>query len=210
MPPRVPGQPSSRRTQSKKSSARPAVVALDWRLPARLRRPVHQELARQRRRQRQREAIVRFERRPLYAPSDLPGRPAGRPPVNSATVRPRVGVEQHTADVYQAGRPLLVAGVPPYAGSFLRGKAPVRLPAPPLVRPTPPRATKVTALAGERDVPYQWATPSASPPAGLAVRAPRRGFALPLHLSVWPFKRGVKQPVTASKKKVQNNGFLTL
>lgn len=206
MPPGAPRGSGSGRGQSKKTSARPAVVTVDWRLPARLRRPVHQELARQRQRRRQREAIVRFERRPLYTSSD-------QSRVTSARAQARTGVEQHTADVYRAGRPSLVTGVPPYAGSYVRAKAPTpRAQSVPVKPKSVRRPSPVAALSGERDVPYQWATPPAAapaPPVAELVRAPRRSFALPLHVSIWPFKRSAKELVATSKKKVQNSDFLT-
>lgn len=203
-------------------------MEIDWRLPARLRRPVRLELARQRRKKRQREAIVQFKRRPLYPLSNEArvARPPG--PAN-------VGAEHHTGDVYRASRPFLAASVPPYGGSFLRRKSKLRYPAakrtmlPAASASQPPRAMKPTKqpivgrsiLSGERDVPYQWAAPVAKSPSPVAgveaapVTPPRRRFALPLHLSIWPFKSAAVRPgqpvagQATTKKKVHNSDSLT-
>lgn len=191
-------------------------MEIDWRLPARLRRPVHVELQRQRRRRRQREAIVQFKRRPLYPLRD--GASVAKTPVPA-----NVGVEHHTGDVYRSSRPFLVASVPPYAGSFLRGKpvlparslakstAPAKPVKPPVhVSTTPkPRIVAASKLAGERDVPYQWATAQPTRPAPVSVTPPRRRrFALPLHFSIWPFKAASVGGET-TKKKVRHSDSLT-
>lgn len=202
-----PGQNGPRReaARSQKNLPRPSVVEVDWRLPARLRRPVRAELARQRRRKRQRDAIVRFERRPLYT---------------STVGRPKASVEQHTADVYRAGRPSLGTAVPPYAGSFLKRSANAvreeRLSANRTEQPAARTQKKsssrptLTALSGERDIPYAWNAPKSHTAPKLSVASPRRRFALPLHISVWPFGSGEKEAVPTSKKKAQNSDWLTL
>ena len=210
------------------------MVEIDWRLPARLRRPVHQELQRQRRRRRQHEAIVQFKRHSLY--------PEGKRTPALKPAKVNIGAEHHTGDVYREGRPFLAASVPPYAGSFLSGKAPVPPPAPKKrpaaikasLPPTPPPARravvsrpkssvaslpaqlreaprKIAALSGERDVPYQWAAAQVerAKAAPVSVAPPRRRrFALPLHVSIWPFKAAA-EGVPTSKKKVRPNDSLT-
>lgn len=185
--------PAGRVTVNRKSS-HPSVVEIDWRLPARLRRPVRDELERARRARQARQAVVGFKRRPIALPSD------GRRPVSN---RSNVGAEHHTGDVYRDGRPFLAASPPPYAGSFLRGKA--------VVRPAA-KSAKAPAkiLTGERDVPYKWQAPAADVPRKVAAAAKDR-FALPLHFSVWPFKRkrrGADGVGAAAKKKVQSTDLL--
>lgn len=104
----------------------PRVLRIQWQLPARLRRPVREELARQRRARVQRDAIVQFERRPLYA--DVTSGPPRSPSTTLGV--PAVGVEHHTGDVYVHSRPELALPPPPYAGlvvrSFSSQSVPVR------------------------------------------------------------------------------------
>lgn len=105
------------RAHARRTIEAPRVVKLTNKLPARLRRPVRDELERQRRRQRVRDAVVRFERRPLYSevPSAPPRHAQSRPPLASLP-----GAEQHTGDVYMQSRPEVNLPAPPYAGSFVR------------------------------------------------------------------------------------------
>lgn len=169
------------------------MVEINWRLPARLRRPVRDELERARRARQVRQAVVGFKRRPIALPSDSR---------RSVANRSNVGAEHHTGDVYRDGRPFLAASPPPYAGSFMRGKT---------IRPTSAAGKPAKILAGERDVPYKWQAPSADVPRKAAVDVKER-FALPLHFSVWPFKRKRRGTdgvgAAASKKKVQSTDLL--
>lgn len=192
------------RIQPKKPKAqRPSVVEINWRLPARLRRPISQELQRQRQKKRQRDAIVGFERRPLYAPG------LSHDSRSIAQFRHNVGAEHHTGDVYRERRPLLSASVPPYAGSFLRGKT----------RPRDPThrtigvktAHRSAVLPSERDVPYKWQikTPVVVKPAPAPAVVRRSQFAMPIHLSVWPFKKKNAETMVTDKKKVQNSDSQT-
>lgn len=208
-PKRRSGSPQER--GQKKATARGSIVEVDWRLPARLRRPVRQELQRQRRRRQQREAIVRFDRRPLYTSGNQAQ--ATKSPVRIKAT----GVEQHTADVYRENRPRLSSSIPPYSGSFLRAKTRPKVT---LVNSSGPRKNiqlvkkpapqaKPLIISGERDVPYQWDTAKVAQEATAAVVPARRQFALPLHVSLWPFKRFSSRAPLADKKKVQNNDFLT-
>ncbi len=215
------GRPRSggRRKRSKPSTH--SVVELDWRLPARLRRPVHEELKRQRQRRRAREAIVQFERHPLYPATT-------QVPITSSPVRPNRGAEHHTGDVYQSGRPSLNATVPPYAGAFVRQKAVVSHTSPRRVpvskqahlpqrspvqqkKPAVIKKQSLPLLQGERDVPYQWTTPSAkaASPSSPRITPRRRRFALPLHISIWPFRGTGAETLETSKKKAQNSDSLT-
>lgn len=204
---RVTGKRAGESRPTRKSS-RQSVVEIDWRLPARLRRPVRDELERAKRARQARQAVVGFKRRPIVPLGD------GR---RSASNRSNVGVEHHTGDVYRDGRPFLAASPPPYAGSFLRGKTVKRQPASAQPPPRLRLASKASVgkpdiiLAGERDVPYKWQAPATDAPRK-AASAEKDRFALPLHFSVWPFKHkrrgadGVGAP--ASKKKVQSTDLL--
>ncbi|MEX2054765.1 MAG: DUF4012 domain-containing protein [Candidatus Andersenbacteria bacterium] len=161
------------------------VVKLEWQLPARLRRPVREELARERTKQRRRQAIVQFERRPIY--SELPTSP---PHYRSAPAKIQPpGVEQHTADVYRNSPPDRALPPPPYQGRLARQAAPPRrIPAPArprpvqpsaqkqvVKRPQPPRRPAAATLpkpsplpllgTAERDVPFDWQQLATATPA---------------------------------------------
>lgn len=127
-----------KRAQARHTIEAPRVVKLTNKLPARLRRPVHDELERQRRRRRVRDAIVRFERRPLYSevPSDYPRYARAQP-----APAPLPNGELHTGDVYMQSRPQVNLPVPPYAGTFVGRK--VSPAARPTRRPAPRSATSM-------------------------------------------------------------------
>lgn len=205
----------------------PRVITLNWRLPARLRRPIRHELARARQQKKHDQAIVRFERRPLY--SQLPtAHPTYSSPPATPVASP--GVEQHTADVYKNSRPNIALSVPPYRGQISRQYSrphPSRVadvagpprPAPvapqPAVRaPRPYRSQDITSLSADvRDVPYSWKHVEQQPPARKTIslteaenvlrpiKKPKRRLALPLHLSVFPWRRK-EVPTLAGKKKI--------
>lgn len=174
------------------SDTLPSTVKIDWKLPARLRRPVGAELRRQRvaARRGQPDAIA-FKRHALY-PADS---------------------QQHTADVHRAGRAKLRVSLPPYAGHVMRRAAttpqaaPARPAEPVATHPAPTPKHSAAALTGERDIPFDWqAVPPATrqpitPPLRQpsTVAEPPRRLALPLHLSFWPFRR---EPADRLKKKV--------
>lgn len=172
-----------------------------------------------RRQKKQREAIVRFERRPIY--SELPSTaPAyGRLKVPKQVNR---GVEYHTGDVYRQSKPTLKMTLPPYVGlAVKRRTAPTTKVT--VARTVPVKAENMTRkkikrpgvanwpsrkkekiptgllVSGERDVSYSWSQEKSSAPATLemtepilasaTIEEPRRRFALPLHFSIWPFGR---------------------
>lgn len=210
--------------KTKLTAPGPAVVAPDWRLPARLRRPIRQELDRQRRKARVRRAIVQFERRPIY--SSLPNtHPSytGKAPRNT-------GAEHHTGDVYKYSQPGTSLVIPPYQGKHKQQPA-INRPTPKPVRQTattalpkkipriqtpvlrvPPLPTKlvipkqVPVIAPERDVPYTWPQAKAVAPV-----KPKKRFTLPLHFSILPLNllpkraEGLHVP---PKKKLVNLGIL--
>ena len=177
----------------------PQTVKLDWKLPARLRRPVRAGL----KRQRSSAAVespeaVTFERHELY-PADS---------------------EQHTSDVHREHRPKVRISQPPYAGQVVQKSVGSGQPAPVTPRrqakPAPakvaqpvhtPEPKAVPALLqGERDIPFDWqamptrAAEPAAPQAAAShtVAQPTRRLALPLHFSFWPFKR---EPAAERLKK---------
>lgn len=139
----------------------PRVVQLSWRLPARLRRPVRQELKRERNAQ-----AMNFKRRSIR--TRLPA-------------EENRGLEHHTGDMYRGVKPAVRVAMPPYAGSFIK-KAQTE---------KPKFQYTSQAAAPKRQVPEirpvmvpVRAEVAPRPPA--QVKAPKRRFALPLHFSVFP------------------------
>ncbi len=196
VPPKKPLRPErkiahgkTRRVPKKAAKPQPPVVQFDWKLPARLRRPVRYELERQRRKRRQQQAIIQFERRPLY--SELPS----KYPLYSMrrTPKPKRGVEQHTGDVWRENKPGASVMLPPYGNMLAQSK-----------RMTPPaRGTNKTKMmqpkpvkvliTKERDMPYEWEDKKQKPDGAEikvneqnAIQPPKRRFALPLHFSIFP------------------------
>lgn len=194
----------------------PRVVSLQWQLPARLRRPIRQELARERHKQQQEQSIVAFERRPIYSQVPDTHPTYGRP----KTVPQNQGAEHHTADVYYHSRPSLAVQLPPYRGRALPPKekiapptpiarriqpaapAPVPTPATPAKRPQAGRAAALASLEADvRDVPYRWTQALESKPKNSTlfvneaqqllapIKQPKRRFTLPLHFSVFPWRK---------------------
>lgn len=126
-------RPARLKTASVKSSPRrlvssdPAVVQFEWKLPARLRQPIRQQLAKERRKKHEREAIIRFERRAIHT---RPLLVAGHQKKESAAgIRlPKrrffnIGAEHHTGDTYRYTRPQLQVAAPPYVGRGARPPA---------------------------------------------------------------------------------------
>lgn len=186
----------------------PRVVALQYRLPARLRRPIREELARERQKKKQEQSIVAFERRPIY--SQVPdSHPTYGRPKNKLENR---GAEHHTGDVYYHSRPNLSVEVPPYRGRVVPATAKITPPAPiirqpkkapvPAVQPRRQPKTGLAALGTDvRDVPYRWTQALESKPRNSAIfvneaaqllapiTQPKRRFTLPLHFSVFPWRK---------------------
>lgn len=232
-PPQRPSSPSRRSVPPRRrviaasttpQAPGPRVVKLEWRLPARLRRPIRQELARERHKKKTEQSIVAFERRPIYSqvPDDHPayGRPAVAPT--------NKGAEHHTGDVYYHSRPSLSLQLPPYRGRAVPPSEkitpplrvhvplPVKTPVPPPRTPAPQtRAAAVASLGADvRDVPYRWTQALESKPGNAMVdvneaqqllapiKQPKRRFTLPLHLSVFPWrKKNVANPSSNQAKK---------
>lgn len=112
-------------------------IQMAWKLPARLRKPIREQLAKERQQKKQREAIVRFERRPLN--TQIVGNPLKKiaPPQNR-------GAEYHTGDVYTTSRPLSRVSLPPYAGSFARRLTSKSAPKVQRSRPAPVQSQKLS------------------------------------------------------------------
>ena len=95
------------------------VVQIDWKLPARLRRPVREQLAKEKRKTHRRTDVVGFVRKPIRT---RPVFTAGDRVSSSTSVRlpkRRVfnrGAEHHTGDVYRGQKPKLGIATPPYVG----------------------------------------------------------------------------------------------
>lgn len=100
--------PSKKRIRRTKQSSN--VLRVDWKLPARLRKPIRPQLTAERAAKRAR-IIGGFARRPLTT-QRLVGDAA---PVNT-------GAEHHTADIYRDSAPSLRLVAPPYVGSALKGR----------------------------------------------------------------------------------------
>ena len=95
----------------------PRVLKVDWKIPARLRRPVREEIGKQRRREKERSSIVHFKRHSLY--EDVPDANE----VRRGAVRQNRGAERHTGDMYRGVKPGLAIPLPPYAGGYVRKAA---------------------------------------------------------------------------------------
>lgn len=202
-------------------SSGPRVVQVNWKLPARLRKPIRPQLQKQRQEQRKKAAIVHFERRPLTTQT-VKAAPAYKREVN-------IGAEHHTGDVYANTRPQKRVALPPYAGSFSRNlissshrnSRPRTMPQQKnsqlsAVRPVQPRIqppslrqpqTQSSLVSMERDTPFFWEGYSPSKQVQhvlvqqerqqpeVTVEAPKP--ALAFELKIWPFS------LFSTKKKFQ-------
>lgn len=99
----------------------PRTVQVNWKLPARLRQPIRQQLAKEREKKRQRQAIIRFDRRPINTRPVLEVDKQDVPKKGGITLPSRRlfnrGAEHHTGDTYRQSRPQLKMAAPPYLGS---------------------------------------------------------------------------------------------
>lgn len=97
--------------KTKKTAQESQVLRLQYKLPARLRRPIGQELRSNRAAARQNQTGIDFERRPIRTePQNR------RPPL----YRKNVGVEHHTGDVYMSSRPEIQVSAPPYVSAVAK------------------------------------------------------------------------------------------
>lgn len=110
------------------------VVQLSWKLPARLRKPIRQELARQRAKKKAHKAMVQFNRRPIstHPPQKVLALPTHR--FSAARTR-------STRDTHTQTRPKLRLSPPPYRSNIPRARPPVQ-------------------IIQERDAPIRWANTS--------------------------------------------------
>ena len=215
----------------------PETLELDWQLPARLRRPVGGEMQRQRRRQRARESVVAFERHPIYEKSPASrtqGRPTAKQSSGSdesyrihnaeaqMNLPPYAGAFTKQMSTYRprARRMAVTSG-----GAATPSQAPAarqpRSARPPAQKPDAPRKRKraVSPLIGERDIAFNWqdkelpdelkrvAVAQQATASEAVVVRPRRRFALPIHLSIWPRQGNNATQGTPSKKKLRITGL---
>lgn len=178
----------------------PRVLTVKWKLPARLRRPVKRQLARQHRSNTSPE-VVKFARHKLYS-----------------------------SDIHQSLKPQLRIETPPYFGSAARAlpiRRANKIHAPvvnrlsikgeqakhetvvPAKTPVKPALTARLSPLTERDIPFDLMAlktntlSSRSQADQQVVALPRGRFSLPLHFSVWPFRhasRVIDQTKTDKKK----------
>ncbi len=109
---------SNNRPTQNRVSIGPKIVRVAWKLPARLRRPVRQEIIRQRKHQRRRRAIVQFKRHALYDDVSRDMKATNAPGSQRlSNHRPSKGNEIVTNDIYIKALPGIQVGPPPYAGA---------------------------------------------------------------------------------------------
>lgn len=129
-------------------------------------------------------------------PTEVPGR------VEDAEERIASGVEWHTGDVYLQSRPAKQIEVPPHLGAFTAATlgAQPRSKIANVVRREAPRGVSSTVAEDTKEVSHEvpeHITALVEEPAQARLELtetarrelvmPKRRFALPLHLSVWPF-----------------------
>ena len=129
-------------------------------------------------------------------PTEVPGR------VEDTEERVASGVEWHTGDVYLQSRPAKQIEVPPHLGAFTAAKlgAQPRSKIASVVRRKAPRGVSSTVVEDTKEVSDEvpeHITALIEEPGQARLELietarrelvmPRRRFALPLHLSVWPF-----------------------
>lgn len=195
--------------------AGPRVVQLEWKLPSRLRKPIRDQLARERaQRKRRVAAAVTFARKPIRTQALLETDPESTRP-GARVQKPRRffnrGVEHHTTDVYTQGKPQLRVTAPPYLGRVARTAATgearsvrqqsrqvsaaptVRRKRVPRVRPKAPAPQAQAVPMLDRDIPMQWGNqqspsydqPTTSDDLFANVEKPKR-FLPGITLSLWP------------------------
>lgn len=208
--------------------AGPRTVQLEWKLPSRLRKPIRDQLAKQRAQKRRRNAAaVSFARRSIRTQPLLVADRDSQVP-GARVQKPRRffnrGAEHHTGDMYKQGKPELHVAAPPYIGRIARRYSGSK------TKPVQPKAAgsravarpvssvpvsrrghqgTVVPIASERDVPMQWSESSATTTPsdeGLfsPIRRPKR--VIPgVTVSLWPgnwFGRKEKVAATGKKKRL--------
>jgi len=202
-------------------------VRVDWKLPARLRRPVAAQLAKDRKKKHQRQAIVRFERKNITTPKvwNIEKRKPETRAVGIALPTHHffhTKPEQHTGDTMRDTAPkvritLPPYGAPPFQGGVRGGGRNNALPHPthpPLekgrrkLRIVPKKHTKTIIpkmpepIFAERDIAYEFA-PRSPHPNPLPVRGEGSDevtaaqVSLPFSVSVWSV-RGIRSSVSGA------------
>lgn len=206
--------------------AGPRVLQLQWKLPARLRKPIRQQLRKERaQRQRRQAAAVTFARKPIHTQPLLVADEESKQPGRRVQAPRRFfnrGAEHHTNDVYTQGKPELHVAAPPYVGRVARSgvrkpvqvpafkppaPAPVRQSVPVRVRPVQQHAPSPMPII-DRDVPMQWQQPAAKPVPVITndelfvqVEKPKKQFMPAVTFNLWP-KKLFSFATTAKKKLI--------
>ncbi len=216
-------------------SPSPSVVQFEWKLPARLRKPIRQQLAQERRKKQERQAIIRFEKRAIHTQPLLV---AGREPKESSapgiTLPKRRffnrGAEHHTGDTYRYARPQLQVAAPPYVG---RGAPRYNVATPkPLMaqrrrESVPSQSLSPQTWLVERDVPFEWegrkarSAENSEPIENVdqdlfvqvdedsEIQLPKRFLSIPLSLNIWPINLFVsKKPAVDENSSLGEGGKL--
>ncbi|MEX1112497.1 MAG: DUF4012 domain-containing protein [Candidatus Andersenbacteria bacterium] len=115
-------KPPQRKPGNPQVTAGSRVVQVDWKLPARLRKPIRDQLAKERQKKRQRQSIIKFDRRPIHTRPVVSYQETEEPIQGGFTLpRHRLfnrGAEHHTGDVYTKSQPQLQIAAPPYIGNI--------------------------------------------------------------------------------------------
>ncbi|MBI1833724.1 MAG: hypothetical protein HYR90_02770 [Candidatus Andersenbacteria bacterium] len=205
--------PRPRRSRRRRSVPSPNVVQVEWKLPARLRKPVRQQFAQERAQRRRRQTVVQFQRRPLHTQALLA---ADR---DSARTGNRVrkptrrffgdALSAQTSDVTEASRPQLQLAPPPYVGSFVASR-PTQSKASSVSAPRLKKQKTLSYTTGERDIPItigDGAPVQATNNEDLFVQVKPKRVAAGVTFSLWPgnwFQKqpAAKQPQTSKKKLI--------
>lgn len=144
---RRPASVSSRRKANPQVAGGSRVVQVEWKLPARLRKPVREQLEKERQQKRRRRSIIQFDRKPIHTRPVTRSSPPQQRTVDGGISLPRHrlfnrGAEHHTGDVYRSTKAQLQIAAPPYVGN-LSAKASGARPPKKQAKPAP-RASDVT------------------------------------------------------------------
>lgn len=175
--------------QGKRKAGRTAkpsqhVLKVDWKLPARLRRPIQQQLASERQ-ERRKKILSGFSRRALHTQllEDVPR-------------QQNMGAEYHTGDVYRETKPRASLVAPPYVGSVVKGV---------MHEVRDDKRRVVAAASPEVMWPRPLHDPASSGPTAFpasserVVTPPKRKLALPFSFSVLPKWLMAKTPLRSEE-----------
>lgn len=194
-------------------------VQVEWKLPARLRKPVREQLKKERAERSRRQAVIKFDRRPIRT------RVVARSSSFDSEDKENRGAEKHMGDTYRHSKPNVQVAVPPYKGKAvsrrpLKKSAGMKTDAMrqrPRMQQRVPKKVAVASgassgvsswTAGERDVPYDWRGQGGGKvkkteklEIGLDDRQDE-GLSLPFSFSLWPRSWGWGKNGDTGKKKL--------